>query len=128
MITETQRCSKKNLGSPDTVLDCGHGRMEFAAVEDTSIARVILEPGWRWTEHIKPAMNTESCQAAHHQFVISGRMRVVMDDGSQIDLEPGDFAHIPPGHDAWVVGNEPFVAVDFAPDMKPYGQFKGECH
>jgi quercetin dioxygenase-like cupin family protein len=67
-------------------------------------------------------VNTESCQAHHLQYVISGRLRVLSDDGSQMLLEPGDFASIPPGHDGWVEGNEQFVAVDFSPDMKQYAQ------
>jgi quercetin dioxygenase-like cupin family protein len=63
----------------------------------------------------------------HLQYVISGRLRIVQDDGSQIDLTPGDFASIPPGHDAWVLGDEPFVCVDFSPDMKQYAEESGNA-
>ena len=59
---------------------------------------------------------------------ISGRLRIVQDDGSQMDLEPGDFASIPPGHDAWVVGDEPFVCIDFSPDMRQYAEERGDSH
>ena len=69
-----------------------------------------------------PWSNTESCQVHHLQYVIRGRLRIVQDDGSQMDLGPGDFASIPPGHDAWVIGEEPFVCVDFSSDMKQYAQ------
>ena len=129
MITETLKFVKKNLDSPDVTRDCGHGRLDLATIEDTSLARVTLQPGWRWSEHIRPMANTESCQVHHSQYVISGRLKVIMDDGSQMELGPGDFACIPPGHDAWVVGKEPFVGIDFSPDMKQYAQEKSDdCH
>ncbi len=122
MITETTRLAKKNFSAPDVVRQCGHGTLELASLDDVTLARVTLQPGWKWSESIRPMVNTESCLVHHSQYVIRGRLKVVMDDGSQIDLEPGDFATIPPGHDAWVVGNEPFVCVDFSPDMKQYAQ------
>jgi mannose-6-phosphate isomerase-like protein (cupin superfamily) len=126
MITETLKLAKKNLASPDVVRRCGHGKLELATLEDISLARVILQPGWKWSESIRPMVNTESCTVHHTQYVISGRLKIVMNDGSQMDLEPGDFASIPPGHDAWVIGNEPFVCVDFSPDMKQYAQESDE--
>jgi uncharacterized cupin superfamily protein len=71
------------------------------------------EPGWRWSEHMKPIAGTDSCEATHLIYAISGKMHVVMNDGSEGDIGAGDFASISPGHDAWVVGDEPFVGVDF---------------
>ena len=71
------------------------------------------EPGWRWSDHIKPIAGTDSCEATHLLYCLSGRMAVVMDDGTEGELGPGDMASIAPGHDAWVVGDEPCVAVDF---------------
>ena len=126
MITETVRFAKKNLGSPDVTRDCGHGKLELTTLDDVTLARFTLQPGWKWSEHIRPRANTESCQVQHLQYVISGRLRIVQADGSQMDLESGDFASIPPGHDAWVVGDEPFVCIDFSPDMKQYAEESGE--
>ncbi len=128
MIAGTLKLTKKNLGTPDVTKECGHGTLELATLEDTTLARVTLQPGWKWSESIRPMVNTESCQVQHLQYVISGRLRVVQDDGSQTDLKPGDFASIPPGHDAWVLGEEPFVCVDFSPDMKQYAEESGEPH
>jgi quercetin dioxygenase-like cupin family protein len=125
MIAETMRLAKKSLDSPDATRDCGHGKLELVTLEDAVLARTTLEPGWKWSEHIRPMAHTESCQVQHLQYVISGRLRVVQDDGTQIDLGPGDFVSIPPGHDAWVIGNEPFVSIDFSPDMKQYAQESG---
>jgi quercetin dioxygenase-like cupin family protein len=70
---------------------------------------------------VKPIAKTESCQAPHTQYVISGRMRVKMDDGSEEEFGPGDVGYLPPGHNAWIIGNEPFVAVDFT-GMKEYAK------
>jgi mannose-6-phosphate isomerase-like protein (cupin superfamily) len=122
MVTGTLEYVKKNLADPDNVMECGHGRMELATIDDLTVARMTLQPGWKWSENIRPMVNTDSCQVRHLQYVIRGRLRIVQDDGTQIDLGPGDFVSIPPGHDAWVVGDEPFVAIDFSPEMKHYAQ------
>ncbi len=125
MITEAMRLAKKNLASPDVTKDCGHGKLELVTLEDTTLARFTLQPGWKWSEHVRPTANTESCHVQHLQYVISGRLRIVQEDGQQLELAAGDFASIPPGHDGWVVGNEPFVCIDFSPDMKQYAQESG---
>ena len=75
--------------------------------------RAIFEPGWKWSESVKPIAGTDSCQVAHMGYQISGRMKVRMDDGSEQEFGPGDAGVIPPGHDAWVVGDEPVVFIDF---------------
>ena len=126
MTAETLRFAKKNLGSPDVTRPCGNGQLEFVTLEDTTLTRVTLPPGWKWSECIRPVANTESCQTHHLQYVIRGRLRILQDDGTQEDLGPGDFASIPPGHDAWVVGDEPFVCIDISPEMKQYAQDPGE--
>jgi hypothetical protein len=77
------------------------------------VMRTILEPGWRWSQCVKPLVGTESCQVGHLVHVLSGRLAVRMDDGSQAEFGPGDVGVIPPGHDAWVVGNQPCVSLDF---------------
>ena len=122
MITETVKLAKKNLGTPDVTHDCGHGIMELVSVDEATLARLTLQPGWKWSEHVRPMMHTESCQVHHLQYVISGRLRIVQDDGSRMDLGPGDFVSIPPGHDGWVLGDEPFVCINFSPDMKQYAE------
>jgi hypothetical protein len=119
MSTITLKCLKKSFTSPDNTRTFNNGKIEFVTLEDTSLARVSLRPGWRWSKDVKPVAGTESCLSPHVQYVISGRLMVEMDDGSKLELKPGDFAHIVPGHDAYVVGTEPFVAVDLA-GMKDY--------
>lgn len=122
MIAESLELAKKNLGCPDVTRECGHARLELATLEGTTLARMTCQPGWRWSESVRPMVNTESCHVQHLQYVISGQLRIVQDDGTQLDLKPGDFATIPPGHDAWVLGDEPFVCIDFSPDMRHYAE------
>jgi quercetin dioxygenase-like cupin family protein len=82
-------------------------------VGGTTIGRARFEPGWKWSEHVKPIAGTASCQAAHVGYVESGEMLTVMDDGTKLVMRQGDAVSIPPGHDAWVEGNEACVIVDF---------------
>jgi mannose-6-phosphate isomerase-like protein (cupin superfamily) len=98
---------------PDQVREFPHGRAEFVAVGDSLIARLVLEPGWRWSNDVKPIANTESCDVAHFQYHVSGRLGVRMDDGRELEAGPGDVTYLPPGHDAWVAGEEPVVVVDW---------------
>ena len=103
---------KKSLDYPDETRDFGEGQMQIATVTDFKVARLLLQPGWKWSEHVKPLAQTDSCQERHTGYVVSGQMKVVMDDRSEADLGPGDAYVIEPGHDAWIVGDEPFVGVD----------------
>lgn len=119
MITETVQLAKKNLGTPDKTTEFPHGRLEHVSLEDMALARITLQPGWKWSQDVQPQAKTESCQSHHIQYIISGRLMIAMDDGARTELQPGDFVLIPPGHDAWVVGDEPFVAVDFS-GLKQY--------
>jgi mannose-6-phosphate isomerase-like protein (cupin superfamily) len=98
--------------NPDEVRKFSNGKMDIANLGDTVIARITAEPGWSWSKDVKPIVNTHSCQMTHTGYTISGRMRVRMDDGTEQEFGPGDATYVPPGHDAWVVGNEPFVAID----------------
>lgn len=91
----------------------GMGRLELVNLEAGPVGRGTFQPGWRWSEHVKPIAGTESCQAAHQAYYISGRMKVVMDDGQEMEFGPGDVAMIPPGHDAWIVGDQPCVLIDW---------------
>ena len=87
------------------------GRVEILKLSGGTVGRGTFEPGWRWSEHVKPIAGTESCQSLHTAYCISGRMVVRMDDGTEKQIGPGDVVVIPPGHDAWVVGDEPCVQV-----------------
>ena len=107
------RMVKKNTNQPDETRRFDKGRIDITNVGDTSIGRATMEPGWKWSTSVKPIVKTESCQINHTMYVISGRMHVRMDDGSEQEFGPGDTGIVPPGHDAWVVGNEPFVGIDF---------------
>jgi mannose-6-phosphate isomerase-like protein (cupin superfamily) len=109
----TMRMVKKNTNQPDETRRFDKGRIDITNVGDTSIGRATMEPGWKWSTSVKPIVKTESCQINHTMYVISGRMHVRMDDGSEQEFGPGDTGIVPPGHDSWVVGNEPFVGIDF---------------
>ena len=88
--------------------------MKTATVGDFKVAQLSLEPGWKWSENIKPMAGTDSCQLLHNGVMLSGRMKVVMDDGSEMEIGPGDTYVIPPGHDAWVVREEPVSSIEFS--------------
>jgi class 3 adenylate cyclase/quercetin dioxygenase-like cupin family protein len=97
------------------------GKVEVVSLDDTVVGLMTYEPGWRWSEHVKPIAGTDSCQYHHLGYVASGRLRIQMPDGTELEIGPGDAFEIPPGHDAWVVGDEPFVCVDFEA-MRTYGK------
>jgi hypothetical protein len=82
-------------------------------VGDGQVGRFVFEPGWRWSNDVKPIAKTESCQAPHFQYHVSGRLAIRMDDGTEFVAGPGDITSLPSGHDAWVVGDEPAVVVDW---------------
>ena len=105
---------KKSMNSPDETRSFDKGKIELTTLSNgVTIGRAYVEPGWSWQKCIKPMVKTESCQIPHTGYMISGRMRVKMDDGSEEEFGPEDVSHIPPGHNAWVVGNEPVIAIDF---------------
>ena len=89
----------------------GSGRLEVVNTEGGIVGRATFMPGWQWSKHVKPIAGTESCQAAHTCYFVSGRMKVVMDDGEEMEYGPGDFATMAPGHDAWVIGAEACVII-----------------
>ena len=103
----------KRFGTPDEVRTFEKGRVELVKLGSATIGRAVLEPGWRWATSVKPIANTKSCEAPHFQYHVAGTLKVRMDDGTEWDCRAGDVAFVPPGHDAWVVGNEPVVIVDF---------------
>ncbi len=109
---EMSRLQRKSLQRPDEQRPLGRGRLELVDLGDVAVGRVTYPPGWRWSTDVQPLVHTSSCEVHHIGFVVSGRLRVEMTDGSTLDLEADDAFEIPPGHDAWVVGDEPWVAVD----------------
>jgi quercetin dioxygenase-like cupin family protein len=106
---------KKNVGSPEETRPFADqkGKLELVTLGGAAVGRATFEPGWQWSKHVKPLAGTDSCQAAHMGYVMSGRMAIRMDDGEEGEFEPGDFMICPPGHDAWIVGNEPCVVIDW---------------
>lgn len=109
----TQTTEHKTFTAPDEVRQFPHGRAEIITVGDSMIGRLVLEPGWRWSDHVKPVAGTASCEAPHFQYHVSGKLAIRMDDGSEFVAEPGDITSLPSGHDAWVVGDEQVVVVDW---------------
>jgi mannose-6-phosphate isomerase-like protein (cupin superfamily) len=103
---------KKSLASAEEIREFDRGRLELATVGGVTFGRATLQPGWRWSTSVKPIAGGRSCLAPHLQYHVSGRLHVVMDDGSEAEFVPGDVSSIPPGHDAWVVGTEPVVLLD----------------
>jgi len=105
---------KKSFEAPDELRPITKGKVQVVDLDGSQVMRTTFEPGWRWSESIKPVVKTDSCQVQHLMYFISGRLTVRMDDGSINEFVPGDVGVIPPGHDAWVVGSVPCVALDFA--------------
>ncbi|HXR70876.1 cupin domain-containing protein [Actinocrinis sp.] len=105
----------KNFDKADEtrLFEDGMGRLELVNTESGPVGLATFEPGWRWSQHVKPIAGTDSCQAEHTGYCISGRMHVRMDDGEEFDFGPGEYAHIPPGHDAWITSKEACVVVDW---------------
>jgi hypothetical protein len=103
----------KSFDTPDELRAPSKTQVEVVRLGDTQAARLTLQPGWRWSECIKPVAGTESCQARHVGAVLSGRMHVVQDDGSEGEIGAGEAYVINPGHDAWVVGDDEFVGLEF---------------
>ena len=115
------RLQRKSFARPDRVRPLGSGRLEAVDLDETVVGRVTLPPGWRWATDVQPVVGTTSCEVRHVSFAISGRLHVVMDDGTEMDIDGGDVHEIPPGHDAWVVGDEPYVAIEWANSAR-YGE------
>ena len=109
------------MSAPDEVRTFAKGKVELAEVGGVVFGKATLLPGWKWSESVKPKAGTASCLAPHTQYQVSGRLHVVMDDGSEEEFGPGDVCYIPPGHDAWVVGDEPVVVIDVT-GMKQYAK------
>jgi hypothetical protein len=103
----------KNMSASTEVRKFDRAKIELMNIGGGTVARFVLQKGWKWSNDIKPVVRTEWCEAPHLQYVISGKYRVRMKDGTEFDIGPGDVASVPPGHDAWVVGDEPLVGIEF---------------
>lgn len=103
----------KSLNSPEEVRKFDKGKVELVHVAGATVGRATFEPGWKWSTCVKPFAKTASCQAAHYGYQLSGTLVTRMDDGTEKTSKAGDVFNIPPGHDAWVVGDETVVMVDF---------------
>lgn len=114
-----QYIQKRSFAEPDESRRFDLGKLELITIDGVTFGRATFQPGWKWSTCVKPVANTESCEAPHLAYHVSGTLHVVMDDGTEKDYKAGDLASIPPGHDAWVVGNEPVVTIDIS-GMKNY--------
>ena len=104
---------QRSFDDPDEVRRFSNGRAEILNIGGGVVGRIICEPGWRWSNDVKPIAGTDSCEAPHFQYHVSGRLGVRMDDGTELEIGPGEVSSLPSGHDAWVVGDEPVVVVDW---------------
>jgi hypothetical protein len=116
-----EKMQKKTVARPDESRSFEKGKVDLVTLGQVTFGRATLQPGWKWSTCVKPLAKTESCQAPHLQYHVSGRLRVRMDDGTEDEFGPGDVSLIPPGHDAWVVGQEPVVVVDIS-GMRDYAK------
>jgi hypothetical protein len=108
-----RKSGAEELRDPDETRAFERGTLDLVKIGGADIGLLTLQPGWRWSEHVKPLAGTELCEAPHFQYHVRGTLHVVMADGAEFDARPGDVTALPQGHDAWVVGDEPVVVVDW---------------
>ncbi len=113
-MTGTQPLEHVSFEKPDEVREGTNWRMELVNLAGgAQVGRISLQPGWKWSNDVKPVAGTDLCMAPHQQYMVSGHIHVEMSDGTELDAGPGEITSLPPGHDAWVVGDEPVVALEF---------------
>jgi hypothetical protein len=112
MLSQEEKVEHKNFSSGEA-RTFDNGKLELIDIAGGKVGRIIANPGWRWSKDVKPIAKTEWCEAPHFQYHVSGTMHVKMSSGEEFDLKPGDVSYLPSGHDAWVVGDEPVVVVDW---------------
>jgi hypothetical protein len=110
---EVEKAALKHFDQPEEVREFPLGKIELITIGNATIGRATFQPGWKWSESVQPLAKTKSCEAPHFQYHVSGVLMVKMDDGTLLECRAGDVSLLPMGHDAWVVGNEPAVVVDF---------------
>ena len=108
-----EKAEHKSFNKPDEVREFPLGKVDLVTIKGAMIGRGTFQPGWKWSTSVKPTAKTESCKAPHYQYHVSGTLRILMDDGTTFDCKAGDISSLPEGHDAWVVGDEPVVVIDF---------------
>ena len=116
----------KNIETPDELrtLPNGSAKGSVVHVGGHTVIHGAVQPGWRWSNDLRPLVGTTSCEFPHNGIALSGCLHVEMDDGTALDIKQGDVYYIPPGHDAWVVGDEPYVSVDWAPNNEDFAKPK----
>jgi mannose-6-phosphate isomerase-like protein (cupin superfamily) len=102
----------KSFANPDETTEFPNGVNQIVSVNGFTMSRSVFQPGWRWSNDLKPIVKTESCQEHHRGYVVSGRLGIRMNDGSELELGPESVVDIAPGHDGWVIGNEPLVMIE----------------
>jgi quercetin dioxygenase-like cupin family protein len=114
MHTKTaQTTEHRDFAQADEVRTFPLGHADILTVGGSDIGRLVFQPGWRWSQHVKPIAGTDLCEAPHFQYHVSGTLRIQMADGTEFDAKPGHLTSLPAGHDAWVVGDEDVVVVDW---------------
>ena len=113
-LTHVAKVQSGSFRRPDEIRTLDHGRIELVNLGETSVGRQVLDPGWRWSEHVKPAVGTLFCEFHHFGLVISGRLHVEMADGTAMEVGPDSVYEVPPGHDAWVIGDEPWIGIQWS--------------
>src|SRR5688572_569860 len=111
MIPAMPHLQRKGFANPDQARTFTHGKIDVVQLGEAAVGRFLFQPGWRWSNDVAPIVGTRSCQHRHLGYTISGRLHVRMEDGTELIIQPGDAYEIPPGHDAWVEGDEPWDSV-----------------
>ncbi len=123
VIAAQTTMQSKAFSGPDESRTFEKGRVDLVRLGGVTFGKAVLQPGWKWSTCVKPVAKTKSCEASHLQYHVSGRLAVVMDDGTRAEYGPGEVSFLPPGHDAWVVGDEPAVIIDIS-GMAEYAKKK----
>ena len=113
MLVKGSIAELKKFNKPDEVREFPKGRLELVKIGGAIVGRATFEPGWKWSTSLQPIVKTKSCEAPHFQYHVAGTLMIQMDDGKTFEAKAGDISLLPMGHDAWVVGDEPVVVVDF---------------
>ena len=104
----------RSFSVPDETRTFNLGKVDLVTLGGVAFGRATFEPGWRWSTCVKPIAQTRSCEVSHLDLHVSGRLHIRMDDGTEYEFGPGEIGEVPPGHDAWVVGDEPVVVIDIS--------------
>jgi hypothetical protein len=126
-MSTTPSSEHKTFATPDETREFPNGKADILNIGGGAVGRLVFQPGWRWSKDVQPLVNTHSCEAPHFQYHLSGRLAIKMDDGTELVAGPGDVTALPSGHDAWVVGDEPVVVIDWF-GASNYGKDHGHQH